>query len=409
MPKMGDGMESGLVLAWKYKDGDTVNAGDVIADVETDKANIEIEAEDSGVFHAAVDVGKDVPVGTVIATIGEGSSVAAVNVVAAATPAPAAAQAAVPAAAEGKPSSAPSPKQVLAPDSSRVKASPLARSVARSLGIELKNVRGTGPQGRITEVDVRGYKPTVQAALPAASKPAPPALPIGEGSLVEFTNIRRVIARRMVQSKTTIPHFYCTMEVDMAEAMSLREKLNAYDDTLPKISLNDMLVKACGKALAKFPVVNRSVRGEQVYVPDGIHVGIAVTLDDGLIVPVVRNVDKISLRDVTRASRELIQKARHMKLLPADYTGGSFTVSNLGSLGMQVETFTAIIDPAQGAILAASSIIKKAVVTDNDQIVIQPRMSVTFSGDHRVIDGATGARFLNELKRYLQNPLSLLE
>jgi len=211
----------------------------------------------------------------------------------------------------------------------------------------------------------------------------------------------------MTLSKTTIPHFYLTAEVDMAEAMALRERLNSYDETLTKISLNDMVVKASAKTLVKFPAANAAFKDEKIYPGAGIHVGIAVALDEGLIVPVVRDADSLPLRKLADASKALIKKARDKKLKPGDYTGGTFTVSNLGPF--DIENFIAIIDPAQGAILAVSSIQKKAVVLDDDTIAVRPRMNVTFSGDHRVMDGATGARFLQELKRLLQNPLSLLE
>ncbi len=211
----------------------------------------------------------------------------------------------------------------------------------------------------------------------------------------------------MVESKTTIPHFYITSEIDMGEALALREKLNAYDETLTKISLNDMVVKASAKALAKVPAANAAFRDDKVYPGAGVHVGIAVALDDGLIVPVVRDADTLPLRQVSQVSKFLIKQARDKKLKPPEYSGGTFTVSNLGSF--DVENFIAIIDPAQGAILAVASIVKKPVVLADDTIAVRPRMNVTFSGDHRVMDGATGARFLQELRRALQNPLSLLE
>ena len=219
--------------------------------------------------------------------------------------------------------------------------------------------------------------------------------------------MRKVIAKRMVESKTTIPHFYLTSEIDMAEAMALREKLNSYDDSLAKISLNDMVVKASAKALAKVPAANAMFKDDKIYPGAGIHVGIAVALDDGLIVPVVRDADTLPLRKLAETGKVLIKKARDKKLQPADYSGGTFTVSNLGPF--DIENFIAIIDPSQGAILAVASIQKKAVVLADDTIAVRPRMNVTFSGDHRVMDGATGAKFLLELKRLLQNPLSLLE
>jgi pyruvate dehydrogenase E2 component (dihydrolipoamide acetyltransferase) len=210
----------------------------------------------------------------------------------------------------------------------------------------------------------------------------------------------------MVESKTTIPHFYVTVEVDMGEAMSLREKLNTYEEGLAKISLNDFLLKASAKALMKFPEVNAVFRNDQIVQYPAANVGVAVALDDGLIVPVIRNANILPLRQLATVAKDLINKARAKKLQPNEYSGGTFTVSSLG--GFDVDNFIAIIDPSQGAILAVSTIVKKPVVV-NDEIVIRQRMNITLSGDHRVMDGATGAKFIQEIKRLLQNPLSLIE
>ncbi len=446
MPKMGDAMEEGTLLEWKKQDGETVALGDVIAEIETDKSNVEIEAEDAGVLHVKAEAGAVLPVGTVIAVIGNdvpvqssnggGSSKPAAGSASAPaqaqqaersresaaeydTPVPAAATAAAaPTAANGSAST------------ERLKASPLARSVARQRGLDIARITGTGPQGRIVEADVLAFAtsapvsapPVVSAPVPstAVSSDLPPAAPTPAAPMkradytpapltapTELSAMRKVIARRMVESKTTIPHFYITSEVDMAEAMTLREMLNAYDETLPKVSLNDMIVKACGKALVKFPAVNASFKDDKIYPGAGVHVGVAVALDDGLIVPVVRDADTTPLRKLAQNTKTLVKKARDKKLQPSEYSGGTFTVSNLGPF--DVENFIAIIDPAQGAILAVSSIVKKAVVLDDNTLAARPRMNLTLSGDHRVMDGATGARFLQEVKRLLQNPLSLME
>jgi len=425
---MGDAMEEGTLLSWKKQDGDSVSVGDVIAEIETDKSNVEVEAEDTGVLHVQAREGDVVPVGTVIATIGDAP--AQVKPVQTAT------EKAIPA-----PISTPPRKEATMPATpihangsgqERLKASPLARRIAREQGLDIAQVSGTGPLGRIVEADVLAFAKSGQAAqmpvaVPAAAAPSTavqPGLPPAEPTFTkpqqrasvtpaplsaptELSAMRKVIARRMVESKTTIPHFYITSEIDMGEVMALREKLNSYDDALAKISLNDMVVKASAKALARVPAANAAFRDDKVYPGAGIHVGIAVALDDGLIVPVVRDVDTLSLRQVAQTGRELIKKARDKKLQPSEYSGGTFTVSNLGSF--DVENFIAIIDPSQGAILAVSSIVKKPVVLVDDTIAVRSRMNVTFSGDHRVLDGATGARFLQELKRALQNPLSLLE
>lgn len=432
MPKMGDAMEEGTLLQWLKQDGDTVKSGDLIAEIETDKSNVEIEAEDAGVLHIKAEPGAVLPVGTVIALIGEDAAVAAPK--AAAAPVKAAASVgqadrANESAAEydapvGQPAqaAAPAPSASRGGNGTRLKASPLARSVAKQRGLDIAQITGTGPLGRVIEADVLAFaesKPAavlstaVRSDLPpaqataaapqkrASNTPAPLTTP------TELSAMRKVIARRMVESKTTIPHFYLTAEVDMAAAMALREQLNTYDETLTKITLNDMVVKATAKALVKFPAANALFRDDKIYPGAGVHVGIAVALDDGLIVPVVRDADALPLRKLAETSKALVKKARDKKLAPSEYSGGTFTVSNLGPFDM--ENFIAIIDPSQGAILAVASIIKKAVVLADDTIAVRPRMNVTFSGDHRVMDGATGAKFLQELKRLLQTPLSLME
>ena len=431
MPKMGDAMEEGTLLQWLKQDGETVAAGDVIAEIETDKSNVEIEAEDAGVLHTQAQPGAVVAVGKVIAMIGEDTPKAA-----AAAPAEAAAPACpIDAGPKRSPSvvretAAPTQSTPRTNGTGRLKASPLARSVAKQRGLDIAQVKGTGPLGRVIEADVLAFAGSQTAAPPLAEVPAAsstavqtglpptqatPAVPQKRADTTpapltvptELSAMRKIIARRMVESKTTIPHFYITSEVDMAEAMLLREKLNAYDETLAKITLNDMIVKASAKALVRFPTVNAAFKDDKVYPGAGFNVGIAVALDDGLIVPVVRDADTLPLRKLAEASKSLVKKARDKKLQPSEYSGGTFTVSNLGPF--DVESFTAIIDPAQGAILAVSSIVKKAVVLADDTLAVRPRMNLTFSGDHRVMDGATGARFLQELKRLLQNPLSLME
>ncbi len=420
MPKMGDAMEEGTLLQWLKRDGESVKAGDVIAEIETDKSNVEVEAEDAGVLHLRAEPGAVVPVGTVIALIGDAVKETVAKEAVKETTVPSIPQQA---AASAK---TPAPRLSNGNGTARLKASPLARSVARQRGLDIAQMTGTGPQGRIIEADVLAFAATstaappapvtstaVQAGLPPAqatpqapqrraeTTPAPLTAP------TELSAMRRVIARRMIESKTTIPHFYITSEVDMAAAMALREQLNGYDETLTKISLNDMVVKASALALKKFPAVNAVFRDDKVYPGAGFHVGIAVALDDGLIVPVVRDADALPLRRLAESSKNLIKKARDKKLQPADYSGGTFTVSNLGPF--DVESFTAIIDPAQGAILAVASIRKKAVVQADDSLAVRPCMNLTFSGDHRVMDGATGARFLQEIKRLLQAPLALME
>ena len=404
MPKMGDGMSEGTLLSWKKQDGDQIKYGDVIAEIETDKSNVEIEAEDAGVLRIRVQPGETVPVGVVIATIGDAEVPAAAKSVAAK---PVEAQQA---ASAPKPA-AEAPRPAIIPGNNghdRIKASPLARRIAREMGIDIAKVSGTGPLGRVIEADINAFAKnrgamstvvTVPMDQPTASRPAP--LP------VELSAMRKVIAKRMVESKTQIPHFYLTVEIDMTEAVALREKLNSYDESLPKISFNDMVVKASAKALVKVPQVNAAFVNDRIQPGSGVHVGIAVALDDGLIVPVIRDADQFRLRTLSQMAKDLAKKARDKKLQPAEYSGGTFTVSNLGNFG--VDSFTAIIDPSQGAILAVASIAKKPVVLDDDTIAVRSIMNVTFSGDHRVMDGAVGAKFMQELKRLLQNPISLME
>lgn len=411
MPKMGDAMTEGTLLQWVKPDGSQVKSGDIIAEIETDKSNVEVEAEDAGVLRVRIQPGATVPVGEVIATIGD--SAAPAKPAAQSVSAAPAAKPASAASAQAATASAPARVEAPSQNGQRVKASPLARRVAREQGIELTAITGTGPHGRIVEADVRAFAgnktaaPVKPAAAPVAAAPAP-STPARDTTPIELSAMRRTIARRMVESKTTIPHFYITAEVDMTEISKLREQLNSYDDSLPKISFNDLVVKASAKALVKFPAVNAVYRDGKIYPGAGVHVGIAVALDDGLIVPVVRNADTIPLRQVARTARELIKKARDRKLQADEYTGGTFTVSNLGSF--DVENFTAIIDPSQGAILAVASIKAKPVVLeDGVTIAVRQRMNITFSGDHRVMDGAVGAGFLQEVKRLLQSPLSLLE
>jgi pyruvate dehydrogenase E2 component (dihydrolipoamide acetyltransferase) len=418
MPKMGDAMESGTLLAWRKKSGDSVAAGDVIAEIETDKSNVELEAEDAGVLQTKVSEGASVPVGAVIATIGETTANGKTAESAPSASSAGNGQKSAPANAQPGPSPAPvaqastpqpRPAAIAQPatssGSTRVIASPLAKRIARESGVDIAQVKGTGPNGRVIEADVKNFVATgpAKASTTPTAQPAVPAT----GETRELSQIRRVIAKRMAESKGPIPHFYVTSEVDMGEAVSLREKLNSYDESLPKISLNDMVVKAAALALLKFPDVNSVYQGDRIVSYGAAHVGIAVALDDGLIVPVVRNADTLPLRKLAATSRELIKKARDKKLQPSEYQGGTFTVSNLGTF--DVENFIAIIDPSQGAILAVSTVIKKPVVLEDDSIAVRQRMNVTLSGDHRVMDGATGARFMQELKRLLENPFSLLE
>lgn len=421
MPKMGDAMEEGTVIKWLKAEGDTVAKDEPLVEIETDKATLELTAEYAGTLSKRIaGEGESVAIGKPIATItGEGES-----------PEPAAEPEAAPAtkqqaqaapeqaASKEKEKTAPAaqePAEAPAPadEGGRIKASPLARRIAQEHELDLRSVRGSGPNGRIIREDVEAALKQPQAAAPASQQAeAPPptqaaAVQVGSGDQqVPLTRMRNAIAKQMVLSKTTIPHFYVSVEVDMTEAVTWRKRLNeaAAADGY-RITINDMIVKACGLALAKFPNLNASFGGDHTIMHAEINVSIAVALKEGLIAPVVRGVDKKSLGTIARESNDLVSRAREGRITPTEYSGGTFTVSNLGPFG--VETFIAIVTAPQAAALAVGSSAQKAVVVDG-QIVIRDRMNITLSADHRLTDGAEGAQFVSEIRRLLENPLALL-
>jgi pyruvate dehydrogenase E2 component (dihydrolipoamide acetyltransferase) len=426
MPKMGDAMEEGTVIKWLKAEGDMVAKDEPLVEIETDKATLELTAEYAGTLSKRIaGEGESVAIGKPIATItGEGETAEPATEPEAA-PAPKQQAQAAPAQVASKQEAAPAapaaqePAEEPAPNGSgeRIKASPLARRIAQEHDIDLRQVRGSGPGGRIVREDVEAAlkQPQTAAAAPSAPvEPASPAAstptavsPVGAGDRqVPLTRMRNAIAKQMVLSKTTIPHFYVSVEVDMTEALAWRKRLNeaAAADGY-KITVNDMIVKASGLALAKFPNLNSSFGGDHVIMHDEINVSIAVALKEGLIAPVVRGVDKKSLGTVAREANDLVSRAREGKVTPAEYSGGTFTVSNLGPFG--VETFIAIVTAPQAAALAVGSSTQKAVVV-NGELVIRDRMNVTLSADHRLTDGAEGARFVSEVRRLLENPLALL-
>jgi pyruvate dehydrogenase E2 component (dihydrolipoamide acetyltransferase) len=403
MPKMGDAMEEGTLVRWLKQEGDAVKEGEPIAEIATDKATIEIEAPGSGILKGIrVPEGAVVPINTPLAYIvAEGESV----------PTEGTTPATPPAAAKEAPAPATPPAAVSQPvstDGDRIKASPLARKIAREHGIDLRLIQGTGPQGRIVERDVLAYlesqkaAPTPPPAPAPAPVPTPAPAPAVAGRTEPLSRLRQITAQRTTEAKQTIPHFYLTMEIDMEEALALRAKLNEADESL-RVSVNDMIVKACAVALEKFPMINASFQNNQLVYPDGIHIGIAIAVDEGLLVGVVRHCEQKSLRRIAQEAQTLVQKARDGKLMPDEMTGNTFTVSNLGMFG--IDEFSAIINPPASAILAVGAVKKVPVVADDGSIVARSRMRVTLSCDHRVFDGATGARFLQELKRVLENPI----
>jgi len=435
MPKLSDAMETGKVIKWLKKEGDAVKGGDVIAEIETDKANVEIEAFGGGVLRKiVVGEGGQVPVGDMIGVIADPAddigSVATAPPPRPAPAAPAPAQSAAPSTAQPGPlpamesyKSAPATNMVVpmsagqpaqAPGrDGRIKVSPLARKVAAQSGVDLRLLQGTGPGGRIVRRDV---ETAAAAPRPAAAPvvPAAPAAPkrefvIPQRGEAEFEDkplsaMRAVIAKRMPLSKAPVPHFYVTSEVSMDRAWALRAELNGLEGQ-PKVSLTDMVIKACALALLKNPGVNAQLQGQNLRVFNRAHIGIAVALDEGLITPVLRDCDVKPLAQIAVEARDLAERARGGKLRAQEFSGATFSVSNLGMY--DVEEFSAIINPPEGAILAVGAVLEKPVA-EGGQIRVGRRMKMTISCDHRVMDGAMGARFLQDVKRLLEEPLRLL-
>lgn len=409
MPRMSDTMEEGKILAWLKKVGDRVEVGDVIAEVETDKADMEMEALDEG-FLAAIRVqeGESVPVGSVIALLTEEQG-AAVDV----APRPANGKrpraAAKKSAAKTKkvrklrdaaPETAPSVRK----KGARVLASPIVKKIAAERGIDLSTVQGSGPAGRIVKQDLEGVRaPTATSGAPVSAA-APPAVAV-DGRVEPFSRMRAAIAKRMADSMREAPHFFVTSEIDMSEAVRLRTSLKLSDRVPGEVTYTHLLVKAAAVALQRHPRVNAAFTPEGRVFRDDVNIGIAVALEDGLIVPVLHDCQRLSLLDVAAQAGALVERARSGKPRPEDLSGGSFTISNLGMY--PVEHFTAVINPPQAAILATSAIKERPVVREG-QIVIARTMLVTLSSDHRVLDGATSAQFLREFKNLLENPVGLM-
>jgi pyruvate dehydrogenase E2 component (dihydrolipoamide acetyltransferase) len=407
MPKLSEAMETGKVIKWVKKEGDRVEGGEIIAEIETDKADIELEAFGAGVLRKiVVPAGERAPVGGLIAVIAELSEEIG-TVVSAAPAAPAVT--AVPAPRPVQPPPPPQPAPSLASPQpatpaplpgARVKASPLAKKIAARSGVDLRLVQGSGPGGRIVRSDV-------EAALGAAPAVAPAAIPVAPGveyQDVPLSSIRAAIAKRMPLAKAPVPHFYLTSEIAIDRAWDLREELNALEGQ-PKITVTDLIVKACALALRKHPEVNASFQGEAIRVHYRVHIGLAVALDEGLITPVLRNCETKSLVQIAGEGRDLVERARQRRLKAPELSGATFSISNLGMF--DVDEFSAIINPPEGAILAVGAV-KVVPVAEAGRIGTARRMKVTLSCDHRVMDGAMGARFLQTLKQLLEEPLRLL-
>ncbi len=454
MPRFSDTMQEGTISRWLKHQGDTIKKGDILVEIETDKANMELESYDSGVLERIlVQEGETVPIGQLIAVIGSGASAqkpekAATSMAeAGVTQRPPARTAEIqhegtlaqeaPASFQQEQSSnqeagvdtqlvhvgtapeSPGPQQ--GGDGAMIKASPLARRMAEEYGIDLYQIKGSGPGGRIVRDDIEDFReqkqpsvattasipqvPTIQAreaVQPAFVQAALPA----DDEVRKLSRMQMTIARRLTESKQTIPHFYVSNEVKMDDAMSLRQVLNtSAGEGGVKVSVNDMIVKACALALEKFPEVNSSYRDGQFFQHKHINIGIAVDIPVGLVVPVIRDANVKGVRSIARESKTLIEKARTNKLSQSDLEGGTFSVSNLGM--MDVSEFVAVINPPEAAILAVASMRQQYVPVDG-QPVIQSIMPITLSADHRILYGAMAARFLQEIKQLLQNPYNLL-
>jgi pyruvate dehydrogenase E2 component (dihydrolipoamide acetyltransferase) len=453
MPKAGDAMTEGKVVRWYKQPGDAVKRGEPVAEIETDKVNLDLEAESDGTLgaHQAKE-GDMVPVGNVLVKIlAEGEK----------DDAPAPAKAAEPKAGESKPKpaeakaeepkegepqqrrstdkkesvkhttgeyheaieqrgprrdrTAPEPASAGAAPAEggeRKRSSPLARRMAREMGVNLEEVQGSGPRGRVVAEDVKNARSSAPAGAPAGRGATPAGTPAAARpspeprgtTTIPLTAMRRTIAKRLAESTGPIPHFYLTADYDVTSLVSIRQQM--VDMTGSKISLNDFLIRGIALALAQHPIVNASWGDEAITQHGDIHIGVAVATQDGLITPVIRNADQKSVADIAIEVRALAEKAKNRKLKPEEYQGSTFTISNLGAWG--IEEFTAIINPPNAAILAIGAAEARPVVDENRQIVVRDRMKVTMSCDHRVIDGATGAEFLKTLRQFIEQPLRLV-
>lgn len=415
MPRLSDTMTEGVIAGWQKNVGDTVKKGEVLADIETDKATMELESYKDGILlYQGAKAGEKILVNDLLCVIGAAGTnvdaiVAAVkNGATAAAPAataPAASPVAAPSAPAQATAAAPAPQVVV--NEGRIFASPLARKMAEERGIDLKYVKGTGDNGRITKFDIDGYVPAAASATQAVSAAAP-AIQTGPAGVVSFedqpvSQMRKTIARRLSESLFTAPHFYITMTIDMDAAVAARAKINEVAPV--KISFNDMVVKATALSLKQHPKINSSWLGDTIRTNHHVNIGIAVAVDEGLLVPVVRFADTKSLSEIGVTVKGFAQKAKDKKLQPADWEGSTFTISNLGMFG--VDEFTAIINPPDACILAVGGIAQVPVVK-NGQVVPGNVMKVTLSCDHRVVDGAAGAAFLQTLKSLLEEPLRML-
>jgi pyruvate dehydrogenase E2 component (dihydrolipoamide acetyltransferase) len=440
MPKLSDTMTEGTLVAWKKKKGDQVLAGQVLAEIETDKATMEWESpEDGTLTEIYLEEGGKVNVGDRIAFIGgEGEEAPKAEEKEEKEKKPEAKEPEkekpkepkeqekreAPKAEEKKKTAPPkaekkeepvaagvSPAQPTRlppqPEEARVKASPVARRIAAELGVDLSSIKGTAPEGRITETDVRAAAKSTPKAF-GAKPSVPAAVRAGESARIQLSGMRKIIAQRLVESLGPVPHFYLTIDVNAGPLMEARAELKSAGESAEaaKITVNDFVLKAAVQAAVKVPRVNASFDGDAIVQYADVDLGIAVAIEDGLLTPVIRAAQNKSLREISGLAKDLAHRARNKRMKPEEFQDGTFTVSNLG--GMGIDSFSAVINPPQGFILAVGKITKVPVIDDCDQIVVGHRMSLTMSCDHRVIDGALGAEYLKELRHLLENPALLL-
>lgn len=417
MPRLSDTMTDGTVATWLKKVGDKIAEGDILAEIETDKATMEFESFNSGtLLSIGIQEGETAPVDSVLAIIGpEGTDITGIAEnfkKGGAAPAPSKEEK-----TEEAKSEATESKETVetVSDGKRIFISPLAKKIAEEKGISIAQVKGTGENGRIVKSDIENFKPAATSQAPAAqetvakSEAAAPAVkpfvPAGETYSEEIKNsqMRKVIAKRLSESKFTAPHYYLTIEVAMDSAMASRNTINSLPDT--KVSFNDMVIKACAMALKKHPKVNSQWKDDVTVIHHHVHIGVAVAVEDGLVVPVLKFADQLSLSQIGANVKDVAGRAKNKKLQPAEMEGSTFTVSNLGMFG--ITEFTSIINQPNSAILSVGAIVEKPVVR-NGQIVVGNTMKVTLACDHRTVDGATGAQFLQTLRQYLENPVTML-
>ncbi|MBP6040363.1 MAG: 2-oxo acid dehydrogenase subunit E2 [Flavobacterium sp.] len=412
MPRLSDTMTEGTVATWLKKVGDAVAEGDILAEIETDKATMEFESFNAGtLLYIGIQEGSTAPVDSLLAIIGPaGTDISGVanNFKAGGATTPIAEETKAAPAEKAAPIT-----QEAANDGQRILASPLAKKIANDKGIQLSQVKGSGENGRIVKSDIENFTPSATSATTAAAQPQETAkasapqvfVPAGEIFTEEIKNsqMRKIIAKRLAESLFTAPHYNLSIEVTMDEAMKSRAVINSVPDT--KVSFNDMVIKACASALKKHPIINSQWREDAIIINHHVNIGVAVAVEDGLVVPVLRFTDAMSLSQIGASVRDLAGRAKNKKLLPNEMEGSTFTVSNLGMFG--ITEFNSIINQPNSAILSVGAIVEKPVVK-NGQIVVGNTMMLSLACDHRTIDGATGAQFLQTLKQYIENPVTML-